>query len=105
MKIYSFFIQMSTLVFLSYYFVSLEATLSDISTFGGHSFKEDGMYMVPVWTEKEFYHQALISLVVPIDMGSSWMSLSDMEDFTKEHHDSYYLMLVSVAQILQLKGN
>lgn len=65
MKIYSFMIQFATAIFLYFYFVSLESTLGILSTFGGHSFEEDGMYQVNIWVEGEIFHIAILELYFP----------------------------------------
>lgn len=102
MKIYSFFISFSMLIFQSFYFVSLEDSLGNLATYGGHSFEEDGMYGVDVWVEDQLLTLAMNTLVYPKTMNAQWLSIPDFEEFIDNNPNQYYSMISSYADVLQL---
>lgn len=105
MKVISFSIKLATLVFLSFYFASLESTLRDLATFGGHSFENDGMLGVDVWVENVFYEMSLRRSVYPRKIDADWVLMSDFSTIIQENPGDYYLMIRSFADALQLQSN
>lgn len=104
MKIISFFLQFSALVFLSFYFMSLENSLRDLSTYGGHSFELDGLAGVDVWMEKNFVNSAMNTLVYPRQFEYNPFSLSQYLDLITSHPNSYYGLISSYGDSIQLLG-
>ena len=104
MKLYSFIIQFATLIFLSFYFVSLESTLSNLSTFGGHSFDKDGMYQVEIYVEGLLHNMAMLELFYPRNMTDDFFQLTDFQSFIEENPGGYYAMMVGFADVLQLES-
>lgn len=101
MKIYTFMIQFCTLIFYSFYFMSLEGNLGDLSSYGGHSFDEDGMFEVNVWCEDQFVGTVMNDLYIPRSVGYEYLDLSDYQAFIEENPGDYYLMTSVFANALQ----
>jgi hypothetical protein len=105
MKIYSFFIQLATLVFLSFYFMSLENILGELSTFGGHTFEDDGFYQVDVWVDPLFYGTAMLTLLFPRIMTEHFYQTDEqLEAFMNENPGGYYLIYDITASMFQYKS-
>lgn len=101
MKIYTLMIQLSTLVFYSFYFFCLEHQLGDLSLYGGHSFEEDGMFNVDIWVEDQFVDLIMNDLYIPRSVGFEYLDLVDYQAFIEENPDGYYLMSTAFADGLQ----
>lgn len=98
-KILSFMMCFVSLIFFSFYFVSLEEALSDLQTFGGATI-EDGLYKQKIWVEDLWYNTNLYSLATPIQVGSFWFGIEDWQNFIEENPGGIYIVLSVFADII-----
>lgn len=104
MKIFSFFIQLASLVFLSYYFVILEDSLNDLSSFGNES-AEAGLFKVWVYLDPPYYSAVLKTLALPKEMENDMITVDSLQEHSEQNPGEIYIIITSIAQALIQMGS
>lgn len=89
MKIYSLSIMLASLVVVSFYLVSLEQQLGDLSSSGGHSLDIDGMAGVDVWVPEYDVPTSMHYLIYPRSYGAE-LNFAEFQQFVYDHPAGYY---------------